>query len=300
MRQKETIAQFHTRRGGEKPTLASILVNRLENYCRPAPSPYGRRDFYKIMLFEKADGMLSYADKTIPITDNALLFTNAMAPYSWEGNAESAKGYICVFTEAFITPQFKTESIAGAPLFKKGGHPVLYPDLDVFRQLAAVFEQMLAEVDSGYKNKQDLLRSFIQIIVHTSLKISPPEKLYIKGTSFARISNLFLELLDRQFPIWSPNEALLLKNANEFASRLGIHTNHLNKALREHTGKTTTEHIAEYVKKEAVAQLLHSDWTMAEITQSLGFNHTSNFITFFKKQTGQTPHQFRAQIDSIS
>src|SRR5258708_2810406 len=300
MKQKATIAQFYARQGGENPTLLPILVNRLENYCRSAPSPYRRRDFYKIMLFEKADGMLSYADKTIPITDNALLFTNAMVPYSWEGNTESAKGYICVFTEAFITPQFKTESIADAPLFKAGGHPVLYPDFEIFGQLAAVFEQMLAEVNSGYQNKQDLLRSFVQIIVHASLKISPPEKLYVKGSSFARISNLFIELLDRQFPIWSPNEVLLLKNANEFASRLGIHTNHLNKALREHTGKTTTEHIAERLKKEAMALLLHSDWTIVEIAQSLGFNHASYFNAFFKKQTGQTLRQFRLQIASIS
>ncbi len=300
MKQRETWTAFHTRNGSPNVNSAPFIVRRIEDYCRSEPIAYSRRDYYKIMLFEQIEGTVSYADKSIAVCDNSIVFTNAMVPYSWEGNTSNIKGYLCVFTESFITSQLKLGGLADAPLFKPGGQPVLRLDAITFRQLSHAFEQMLAAVDSGYENKYDLLRSYVQIIVHLSLKASPPAIIYSKGTSFAKISSLFMELLERQFPILSPQAVLIMKNASEFASRLGLHTNHLNKALREHTGKTTTEHITEYILKEAKALLAHSDWTIAEISQCLGFNHVPNFSIFFKKHTEQSPRQFRIRPASIS
>ncbi len=66
--------------------------------------------------------------------------------------------------------------------------------------------------------------------------------------------------------------------------------------MKESTGKTTTEWIAERMVKEAKALLQFSNWDIAEIAYSLGFEHSSNFIIFFKKQTGNTPLQFRKEI----
>ena len=91
-----------------------------------------------------------------------------------------------------------------------------------------------------------------------------------------------------------------LKNANEFATQLNVHTNHLNKALKEITGKTTSQWIAERNAKEAKALLLNSNWDIAEIGYSLGFEHPSNFNIFFKNQTGKTPNSFRKQDVAIS
>jgi AraC-like DNA-binding protein len=300
MKQKETYEVFNRRNGLPDANSTPFMIRRLEDYCHSEPISYSRRDYYKIMLFERISGNISYADRTITVGNRTLVFTSAMVPYSWEGSTNNIKGYLCVFTETFITSQLKAGGIAESALFKTGLEPVLQLDVPSFKQLKNSFEQMLQEVESGYENKYDLLRSYVQIIVHTSRKASPPRQMHKSGTSFAKISTLFLELLERQFPIWSPQSALAIKNANEFAGRLGLHTNHLNKALREHTGKTTTEHISEYIVREAKALLLHSNWAITDIALCLGFNHVSNFNTFFKKHTQHTPKQFRLQSTSIS
>jgi AraC-like DNA-binding protein len=166
--------------------------------------------------------------------------------------------------------------------------------------LIGIFEQMLTEMSSSYKNKYELLRSYVQIIIHEALKIELPENHYRPGASSNRISDLFLELLERQFPVTSPQDVIRLKNASEFASQLSVHTNHLNRSLKEITGKTTSEHIAGRMIKEARALLLHSNWDIAEVGYCLGFEHPSNFNIFFKKQTGQTPNHFRRQITAKS
>src|SRR5258708_721893 len=300
MKAKESIGDFYHRHGKDYSDAGQFNVYRIEDFNRAGSFPHTRKDFYKITLATKAEGVLSYADKAIAIHDHALIFSNAMIHYSWERVSGSETGFFCLFTEDFINHHLKTESVAGSPLFRVGGNPVLYPDQKTISFLISIFEQMLTEIQSAYINKYELLRSYVQIIIHESLKIAPADRFYKPGTSSARISSLFLELLERQFPIASPRHTLPLKNANEFAGQLSVHTNHLNKALKETTGKTTTEHIAEKMIKEAKALLLHSNWAVAEVGYCLGFEHSSNFNIFFKKQTGQTPNHFRKQTIALS
>ena len=181
-----------------------------------------------------------------------------------------------------------------------GGNHVFFPSEKSLKLLQSVFENMFLEIHSEYANKYDLLRSYVQIIMHEAMKIQPPETFYHPVNSADRISTLFLELLERSFPIDAPSQTLKLKTANEFALQLNVHTNTLNRALKESTGKTTTEWIAERITKEAKALLQFSSWDIAEIGYSLGFEHSPNFITFFKKQTGETPRSFRKESASIT
>jgi AraC family transcriptional activator of pobA len=300
MQSKESAGDFHERHGKERSSAGQFNVYRVGEFSPEISFPPNRRDFYKISLVVKGEGIISYADKMIHIKDNAISFTNPMIPYSWEKLSDHPSGYFCMFTEAFIDYDLKGETLSESPLFKISGNHVLLPDQRSMELLTGIFEQMLTEMESSYKNKYELLRSYVQIIIHEALKIDPPDAHFKAGTSPARISEIFLELLERQFPITSPQHTIRFKNANEFASQLSVHTNHLNRSLKETTGKTTTEHIAERMIREAKALLLHSNWDIAEIGYGLGFGHASNFNIFFKKQTGQTPNQFRRQSVVIS
>jgi AraC-like DNA-binding protein len=110
----------------------------------------------------------------------------------------------------------------------------------------------------------------------------------------ARVTSLFIELLERQFPISSPRQQLGLRTAKDYANRLAVHVNHLNKVLKETTGKTTTEIISGRVLQEAKILLKQTDWNISEIAWSLGFEQLSNFSNFFRKNTFQAPNSFRA------
>jgi len=104
-----------------------------------------------------------------------------------------------------------------------------------------------------------------------------------------------MELLERQFPIDTPENALRLKTANDYAQSLSVHANHLNRSVKEITGKTTTEHISARITKEAQALLNHTNWNVSEIAYSLGFEYPAYFNIFFKKQTGLTPGNVRTR-----
>lgn len=104
---------------------------------------------------------------------------------------------------------------------------------------------------------------------------------------------MFLELLERQFPIESPQQKLNLRTAKDYADRLAVHVNHLNKVLKENIGKTTTEIISSRITQEAKILLRQTDWHVSEIAYSLGFEEVAHFSNFFKRQTSLSPAQFR-------
>jgi len=104
---------------------------------------------------------------------------------------------------------------------------------------------------------------------------------------------LFIELLERQFPIENTTQILQLKTATDFADTLRVHVNHLNKVLKEITGKTTTEIIASRINQEAKILLKQTSWNVSEIAYSLGFEEVAHFSNFFKKHTKVSPLAFR-------
>lgn len=301
MKRKETIKEFYTHHGQEYPKTGKFNVYRREEFaCDSTSLPPNRRDFYKISLILDGEGIISSADKSIKINGNTITFMNPLIPYSWEPTMENQTGYFCLFTEDFVSQNLKAESLSQSPLFKVGGNHIFLLSDESAKLLSGIFGNMLREIQSDYANKYDLLRSYVQIVMHEATKMQPPEAFYQPTNASERISTLFMELLERQFPIDSPSQIIKLKNANEFALQLNVHTNTLNRALKETTGKTTTEWIAERIIKEAKALLQFSNWDIAEITYSLGFEHSSNFIIFFKKQINETPNQFRKSLVYIS
>lgn len=300
MRGNETIAEYYQRYGLGQPDAGQVSAYRIEDVTSADSFPPLRRDFYKIKLLCSVQGIFSYADRRIEIREPALIFANPRIPHSWQRLAGSPTGYACLFTEEFVTQSLKTASVASSPLFRVGSTPVLFPPPSAVDRLSGLFEQLLREMSSGYAHKQEVLRNYVQLLLHESLKLVPAVSAYPPGTATARLSARFLDLLAQQFPLASPQHALALKNANEFARHLAVHPNHLNKALKEVTGQTTTAHLAASLVAEAKALLRHSDWSLAEIGACLGFEHASNFNTFFKKQTGYPPHQYRQQERGIS
>ncbi|HEY0609673.1 MAG TPA: helix-turn-helix domain-containing protein [Chitinophaga sp.] len=300
MKSKETIADFHDLHGKTMPAGQFHIYRQEEFGCDNTPLSSNRRDFYKISLMVKGAGMVSYADRSIRVNGAVFSFSNPQIPYSWEPASDEQTGYFCLFTENFVDPGLKNGGLAQSPLFKTGGNHIFFPDEKEVEILSMTFENMFREMASSYANKYDLLRSYVQILMHEALKMTHPETYYQPVNASHRISELFLQLLEQQFPVDAPGETILLKNANEFAHQLSVHTNHLNRALKETTGKTTTEWISERILREARELLRRGDLDIAAIGHSLGFEHASNFNTFFKKQTGLTPLQFRKSPVSIS
>lgn len=253
---------------------------------------YSRKDFYKISL-NTGSYIFHYADRSFETGDTILFFGNPHIPYSCDVVSKTNEGYASLFTEDFLKLSERSEGLLQSPLFKIGGTPILTINKQQKNDLTAIFQKMIAEQDTDYVYKDEVIRNYINLIIHEALKMHPSESFSQQKNASARITSVFLELLERQFPIESTEHSLELKSAQDFAKHLSVHVNYLNSAVKEITGKTTTDHIAERIISEAKALLQHTDWNIAEIAYALGFEYPTYFNNFFKKKTGQVPKSLR-------
>jgi AraC family transcriptional activator of pobA len=268
------------------------VADLFRHHREKPPMPYDRRAYYKISLI-RGRSRAEYADKVLEIEQNALLFATPKVPYHWLPEDQEQDGYFCVFTDEFLLPAKSGVRLAELPLFQPGGYPVFPITDEEYAELHVVFRKMAREITSAYAYKYDLLRTYVLELIHWGQKLQPATALYPAHTASARVTSLFVELLERQFPIETPQQRLQLRTAKDYADRLAVHVNHLNKVLKETTGRTTTELIGGRVIQEAKLLLRQTSWNISEISDSLGFAEVAHFSNFFKRQTSVSPGAFR-------
>jgi AraC family transcriptional activator of pobA len=262
------------------------------DYKQTGPPTYNRRDFYKVCIIN-GRCIIHYANRSIELNCPSLFFANPYVPYGVETLAEEQSGYACLFTEEFLAVSERNESLLESPIFKIGSNPV-FPLNEAQQEFVnTIFKKMIDEQDTDYVYKNDLIVNYINLLIHEALKLQPSENYVKHHNASSRTTSLFLELLERQFPIESTDRPLRLKTAQDFAQNLSIHVNHLNRSVREITGRPTTAHIAERIIGEAKALLQHTDWSTSEVAYALGFEYPTYFNNYFKKLTGTVPGSLR-------
>ncbi|MBE9464725.1 helix-turn-helix domain-containing protein [Dyadobacter subterraneus] len=255
--------------------------------------PYSRRSYYKIS-FLQGKNRAEYADKVIEINGSALLFATPKIPYHWIPEDDNQTGLFCIFTSDFLSKNRAGVVLDDLPIFRPGELPVFELTSEQAEELGYLFRKMYKELQTDYIYKYDLLRNLLLEVIHYGQKLQPASSLSSVQNASDRISSLFIELLERQFPLESQEQRLGLRTAKDYADRLAVHVNHLNKVLKEITGSTTTEIISNRIAQEAKILLKQTDWNISEIAYTLGFDDLANFSHFFKKQTSFTPMGFRS------
>ena len=255
--------------------------------------PYSRRDYYKISWL-RGRSRAEYADKVIDIRENALLFATPRIPYHWVPADGDQTGMFCIFTPEFFLSDKAVISLEKLPIFQPAQVPVFQLSAEQSKEIEYIFRKMHKELATDYKFKYDLLRNLVLELIHYGQKLQPMAAFTSAQNASERISSLFIELLERQFPVASPRQTLALRTPKDYADRLAVHVNHLNKVLKEMTGSTTTQLIKNRVLQEARVLLKQTEWSVADIAYSLGFDDLAHFSNYFKRKTSMAPLAFRS------
>lgn len=295
MNKAETVLDFYSRNqqwlpNGLHRDIGHFNVFRFEQFRGDHVKPYARRDYFKITLVINGS-KIEYADKIIEVTRPALIFTNPFIPYRWEYTDREYHGMFCIFDQAFFHQHGNLNTYS--PFQPNGNHVYELSDAQLV-VMQQHFERMFDEINSDFIHKYDVLRTIVYEVVLFALKMQPATTFgNHENNASQRITTLFLELLERQFPLDEHHRTVRSRTPNDYATQLNIHANYLNRALKEITGKTTSQIIAERVLQEAKILLKQTTWGVAEIAFALGFNEPTHFNNFFKKHLNTSPTQFR-------
>jgi AraC family transcriptional regulator, transcriptional activator of pobA len=293
----ETLEDFYKRKFDWMPEnirneIGHFNVFRLEPFVgeKAQPVPYKRRDFYKIMIVQ-GNSRVHYADKIVEVKKQALSFSNPLIPYKWDHLDNVRKGAFCIFNQHFFHQYGNLNQYS---VFQPGGTHIFELSDEQVRIVTQVFDRMFEEIGSDYIHKYDMLRTLVFEMLHFAMKMQPSENFSKRQVNASqRISTMFFELLERQFPVDDNHNKITLRSASDFAGQLNIHVNHLNRAIKDTTEKTTSNIIAGRILQESKILLKHSSWSVSDIGFALGFTEITHFNNFFKKHVQMSPLKFR-------
>ena len=246
-----------------------------------------RKDYYFFYLAKSGSSRHWVDFLRYQVQPNHLYFTLPHQAQVKEPS-EAAVGLLVAFTEEFIT-LCNDESIKQLPIMQnpllKHAIPLHTEDVAFLDTLAG---QMLAEYSSAENYTQTALQSYIKIFLVQLSRIY--KRRFDTGPVGVKQTALFMQftkLLDEKYAT--------LHHASGYAEALHITPGHLNSAVKQEIGKTVSDLIQERIMMEAKRLLFHSGMSVKEIGYSLGFEDAAYFNRFFKKNTGITPLEFRAQ-----
>jgi AraC-like DNA-binding protein len=146
---------------------------------------------------------------------------------------------------------------------------------------------LLSAIEHEYRNPSQhnlvILRAMTQILLARLLDADQQEP--SPGKTGDLTFRRFIDLLRR------PGH--LAHRVFYYADLLGVSPQHLNTICRRVHGKSASDLITEQIVLEGKRYLLHTDQSITDVAEQLGFADPSHFVKYFKKMTGQTPASFR-------
>jgi AraC-like DNA-binding protein len=162
-----------------------------------------------------------------------------------------------------------------------------------FRAVSNVLAQMLADSKLNVPARQihALLRHQVASLL-IRLDMAQPRE---DGQTPAAASEIlrfrsFQQLLNDSFGKWH--------DVANYARALGCTEKTLTRTTLSVAGVTAKTFIASRICVEAKRLLVHTSLSVATVSERVGFNDTSNFVKFFKREAGCTPLEYRKHHQS--
>lgn len=263
----------------------------MRKYCS-FKSPYNRRDYYKVS-FILGKGTFHYGHQELYIDRPALFFPSPNIPYSWECESDIQEGYFCLFNQEFFNGNSEFKLFKKTSMFKEWSMPIVFLTEEQTQLVTLYFEQIYKLNNSAYPFRCSSIKNHLASVLHLALENRMEDIDLNELPANIRLYRLFDELLNKQFPLDSPAYPLALKTASDFAEHLNVHVNHLNSSVKAVTHLTTTQIIKERMFEESKNLLKYTNWDIAEIGYTLGFDQPSHFNNFFKKHANTSPLKFK-------
>ena len=126
--------------------------------------------------------------------------------------------------------------------------------------------------------KSSLLSALLADLRHLAATVERP-------TAAGSLTARFLELLN--------SDSVADRSVSAYADRLCVTPNHLSAVVRQQSGQTVMQFVNTRLVLRAKVLLVDTTLSVYEVADRLGFADTAAFSRFFKRETGQTPTNYR-------
>ncbi|OJV53497.1 MAG: hypothetical protein BGO31_01110 [Bacteroidetes bacterium 43-16] len=245
-----------------------------------------RQLYYSIILCSKGTISISVDQLQIELQAGNALCIGSGSVSSMSLSAQ-ASGWLIQFSPDFILLPFFEKLDRAYSCFAQNSYCLHTLSKQEMVNWQFYCHQMQREYLDNGSMAVSVLRSYLNILLEMINRNTDQARSIRKVTEKDRKLNVFEQLVEEKFSSQ--------KLPSQYAAEMFVSVNYLNRICQETKGQSSGEIIRKRISLEAERLLCHTGKTVSEIAHELGFESLSYFVTFFKKQKGLSPEQYRKQ-----
>jgi AraC family transcriptional regulator, transcriptional activator of pobA len=264
----------------------------MQSLMATLPYPH-RHDFFHIIWVERGSGHHVIDEVKYEVRPRALFFMSPGQIHDFV-LSDDTEGYTISFSAEFFVLQLQNKNVlAQIPIYDHRRQvQAIYPQGALADDIRDIIEAIRKEYEEEQFRAQDMIRSFLFVLLVKASRIALPENGIDAGNRAQLLFRRFKELMEEHFAT--------IQQPGEYARMLRTTERALNDAARRCGGGTAANLIRERVILEAKRLLAHSGAQVAQVGMQLGFEDAAYFSRCFKKHTGRTPVEFRQSIARLT
>lgn len=255
----------------------SFKVSRFKEVIKKT-RPHKHDAYFELILLREGEGYHCIETDKYFVSCPEFYFLKPGQLHYWEFTS-TPKGFVILFNEKAFDAINDTVLIDLLTQLKKYSR-ISLPQNDF---LWSVLHEMYIEFAHQKNFSPEILKGLLKAIAGKLLQLANEQNHHTTHT--LSIFDKYMQLLSNSYP--------QLRKVNEYAQELNTTPQNLNAVCKKNSNKNAGEHLNNRGLIESKRYLLHTDNTINEIAEILHFSDASNFIKYFKKNTGFTPAQFR-------
>ena len=283
--------------GAHQPTAADSPRHLDGFYLEPTDAavrafgtgiPPTRFQFYFIGLVHRSRATCTTGLASFPVGPRVAFFVPPEQIHSSRNWSTRDRGHALSFTEAFFVENLADKStLRRSPIFQWDRSPFLTLSAAEDDALRHAFDALAAEWARRPAHSLPALRLLLQLVVARLEEAA--HRRAAPGTQLdanARLYERFRRALENDFRAE--------KSPAAYATRLGVHPNHLATAVRAASGLPPGEWIRARIVLEAQCLLANTTRAVKEIAAELGYVDEAYFSRLFKKTVGLSPRDYQS------
>jgi AraC-like DNA-binding protein len=261
-------------KGGALPFKAQTIKEFISEQDETNDAPHSN-NYYEMVWLTKGHGTLQVDMQKYPIESNTAFYLKPNETHQFQMHPEM-DGYVFTFTDSFFSlGHYDFDLACHGSLYEIfSNHRVINIPCEMETIMKETALKIVQEYESQSVYKMDLVKRYFKIFLIYLMRTLEE---ILQATEHSRETELttnFMELLDKNFKE--------KKMVAEYAAKLLVTSNYLNRTVKKITGFSAGHHIRQRVVLEAKRMGRYSDAGMKEIAYSLGFLDSAHFSRFFK------------------
>jgi len=195
--------------------------------------------------------------------------------------------YFMIFSSKFINSVNIAKSLIDF-LYIIKSNPVISVPSRFAELYEDYFKLLIRTYELNPSQNPDVLKCILLSILYRLKELYQATNKLTDNPSFSRNEKICKEFAHLAIQHYAQE-----RNISFYAQKIGITPTHLSNTIKQVTGRTVMDIIAEMVITDAKAQLKSKNLPINEIADSLNFANVSFFGKYFKRHVGMGPQKYR-------